>query len=129
MDVKVQKEVNDVTKGICIYTLIVSIILLIVTKSRMEMITGLIFGSIIAILNFRLLAISMEKAMNFSPNKAQIYTASRYLVRMFIITIVIFVSVKNQNIHVIGTVLGLISTQIVIFVRNLLISKTTRKGV
>ena len=36
---------------------------------------------------------------------------------------------KHPNINVIGTVLGLISTQIVIFVKNLLISKITRKGV
>ena len=35
----------------------------------------------------------------------------RYLVRMFIVAVVIFVSVKNPNINVIGTVLGLISTQ------------------
>ncbi len=129
MDIKVQQEVKEVTKGISIYAIIVAIILLIVTKSRIQMILGLIFGSIIAILNFRLLALTMEKVVDFSPGKAQAYTASRYLIRMFIVAVVVFVSVKNPNINVIGTVLGLISTQIVIFVKNLLISKITRKGV
>ena len=71
----------------------------------------------------------MEKAVELPPGKAQAYTASRYLVRMFIVAAVVFVSVKNPNINVIGTVLGLISTQIVIFIKKLLISKITRKGV
>ena len=128
MDLKVQKEVNEVTKGIAIYAIIASLILSIVTKETIPSILGVVFGSIIAILNFRLLALTMEKAVDL-PGKAQAYTASRYLVRMFIVAVVVFVSVKNPNINVIGTVLGLISTQIVIFVKKLLISKTTRKGV
>ena len=90
---------------------------------------GVAFGSIIAILNFRLLALTMEKAVELPPGKAQAYTAIRYLIRMFIVAAVVFVSVKNPNINVIGTILGLISTQIVIFIKKLLISKITRKEV
>lgn len=124
-----QKEVDEITKGIAIYAIIVSLILCILTRETIQSILGVGFGSIIAILNFRLLAITMEKAVNLPPGKAQAYTAVQYLIRMFIVAIVIFVSVKNPNINVIGTILGLISTQIVIFVKKLLISKTTRKGV
>ena len=118
MDLKVQKEVNEVTKGIAIYAIIASLILSIVTKETIPSILGVVFGSIIAILNFRLLALTMEKAVDLPPGKAQAYTASRYLVRMFIVAVVVFVSVKNPNINVIGTVLGLISTQNVIFGRK-----------
>lgn len=128
MDLKVQQQVDEVTKGIVVYAIITSLILSIVTKETIHSILGVVFGSVIAILNFRLLALTMEKSVDFSPGKAQAYTASRYLVRMFIVAVVVFVSVKNPNINVIGTILGLVSTQIVIFVRKLLISKTTRKG-
>ena len=48
---------------------------------------------------------------------------------VIIIGVVIFVSVKNPNINVLGTILGLVSTQIVIFVKKLIITKITRKGV
>mgnify|MGYP004445067975 FL=1 len=48
---------------------------------------------------------------------------------MFIVAAVVFVSVKNPNINVIGTVLGLISTQIVIFIKKLIISRISRKEV
>ena len=129
MNVKVQQEVNEVTKGIVIYAVIASLILSILTKETIQSILGVVFGSIIAILNFRLLALTMEKAVDLPPGKAQAYTASRYLVRLCIVAVVVFVSVNNPHINVIGTILGLISTQIVIFVKKLLISKFSRKGV
>lgn len=129
MDLKVQKEVNDITKGISIYAIIIIVMSFIFSKAPFPIILGIVFGSIIAILNFRLLALTMEKAVDLPPGKAQAYTASRYMVRMFIVAAVIFVSVKNPSIHVLGTILGLVSTQIVIFVKKLLMTKITRKGV
>lgn len=123
MDIKVQQEVNEVTKGICIYAIIIGVVSFIISKEPIPMLLGVVFGSVIAILNFRLLALTMEKAVEYSPGKAQAYSSMRYMVRMIIVAVVVFVSVKNPNINVIGTVLGLISTQIVIFVKKLVISK------
>lgn len=123
MDIKVQQEVNEVTKGICIYAIIIGVVSFIISKEPISMLLGVVFGSVIAILNFRLLALTMEKAVEYSPGKAQAYSSMRYMVRMVIVAVVVFVSVKNPNINVIGTVLGLISTQIVIFVKKLVISK------
>ena len=129
MDIKVQREVDEVTKGIIIYAIIISAISIFIPKETIHIILGVVFGSVIAILNFRLLALTMEKAVDMPPGKAQIYTTGRYFLRMFIIGVVIFVSVKNPNINVIGTILGLIGTKIVIFIKKLLVSKINRKGV
>lgn len=129
MDMKVQQEVTEVTKGIGIYAIIVGLLSFVISKEPIHVMLGVVFGSIIAILNFRLLALTMEKAVDYSPGKATAYTSSRYLIRMFIVAAVVFVSVKNPNINVIGTVLGLISTQIVIFIKKLIISRISRKEV
>lgn len=129
MDIKVQQEVKEITKGICIYAIIIGIISLVISKQPIQIILGIIFGSIIAILNFRLLAITLEKVADMPPGKAQAYSGIRYLIRMFIVAVVIFVSVKNPNVNVIGTILGLISTQIVIFIKKLIISRISRKEV
>ena len=129
MDIKVQQEVNEVTKGICIYAIVIGLASFLISKEPIHMILGVVFGSIIAILNFRLLAISMEKSVDLSPGKAQAYTGIRYMVRMFIVAAVVFISVKNPNINVIGTILGLISTQIVIYIKKLVISKVWGKEV
>lgn len=127
MDIKVQQEVKEVTKGIGIYAIVIGLASFFISKEPIHMILGVVFGSIIAILNFRLLAISMEKSVDLSPGKAQAYSGIRYMVRMFIVAAVVFISVKNPNINVIGTVLGLISTQIVIYIKKLIISKLWRK--
>ena len=127
MDIKVQQEVKEVTKGIGIYAIVIGLASFFISKEPIHMILGVVFGSIIAILNFRLLAIAMEKSVDLSPGKAQAYSGIRYMVRMFIVAAVVFISVKNPNINVIGTVLGLISTQIVIYIKKLIISKIWRK--
>lgn len=129
MDIKVQQEVNEVTKGICIYAVIIGLASFFISKEPIHIMLGVVFGSIIAILNFRLLAISMEKSVDLSPGKAQVHTGIRYLIRMFIVAVVVFISVKNPNVNVIGTILGLISTQIVIFIKKLIIARISRKEV
>lgn len=129
MDIKVQQEVKEITKGICIYTIIIGIISLIISKQPIQVILGVVFGSIIAILNFRLLAIAIEKSIDLSPGRAQVFTGIRYLIRMFIVVVVVLISVKNPNIHVIGTILGLVSTQVVIFIKKMIISRISRKEV
>lgn len=129
MDIKVQQEVKEITRGICIYAIIIGLASFIISKEPIRVMLGVVFGCIIAILNFRLLALTMEKAVDLPPGRAQAYSGIRYLVRMFIVAVVVFVSVKNPNINVIGTVLGLISTQIVIFIKKLIISRISRKEV
>ncbi|MDY5212351.1 ATP synthase subunit I [Intestinibacter sp.] len=129
MDVKVAKEVKAVTMGIPIFDAVVIVLLMMISKFSMPMLIGIIFGSVIAILNFRLLALSLEKAVDLPPGKAQAYTGVRYMIRLTITAAALIVSIKNPNLHIIGTAIGLISTQVVIFVKTLITSKFKRKEV
>lgn len=134
MDVKVAKEVKFVTMGVPIFDVVAIILLAIISSFgifsfAIPMIIGIIFGSVIAILNFRLLALTLEKAVNLPPGKAQAYTGVRYMIRLAITAAALIVSIKNPNLHIIGTAIGLISTQVVIFIKTLLASKFKRKEV
>ena len=129
MDVKVAKEVKAVTMGIPIFDAVVIVLLMMISKFSMPMLIGIIFGSVIAILNFRILALSLEKAVDLPPGKAQAYTGVRYMIRLTITAAALIVSIKNPNLHIIGTAIGLISTQVVIFVKTLITSKFKRKEV
>ena len=129
MDVKVAKEVKAVTMGIPIFDAVVIVLLMMISKFSMPMLIGIIFGSVIAILNFRLLALSLEKAVDLPPGKAQAYTGVRYMIRLTITAAALIVSIKNPNLHIIGSAIGLISTQVVIFVKTLITSKFKRKEV
>ena len=67
MDVKVAKEVKAVTAGVPIFDVVAVILLMVISQFSIPMLMGIIFGSIIAVLNFRLLALTLEKAVNLPP--------------------------------------------------------------
>lgn len=78
-------------------------------------------------LNFRLLAISLQKSVTYPPTKAQIYSTSRYIIRMTIVGVVLFVSAKSPHISVIGTTIGLLSTKFSILGKRVVVDKLKRK--
>lgn len=127
MDIKLQKEVSSVTKDVIVFDLIVLAILLVTSAFNKSMLLGLLFGTIIAVLNFRLLALTIEKSVSMPQSKAQVYSASRYILRMTIVGVVLLVSAKAPHIDIIGVAIGLVSPKFVILARKLLIDKLKRK--
>ena len=127
MDIKLQGEVNNVTKDVIVFDLIVLAILLVTSTFNKSMLLGLLFGTIIAVLNFKLLALTIEKSVSMPQSKAQVYTASRYILRMTIVGVVLLTSAKVPHINIIGVAIGLVSPKFVILARKLLIDKLKRK--
>ena len=85
MDVKVAKEVKAVSMGVPIFDAVAVLLLIAISQFSIPMLIGIIFGSVVAVLNFRLLALTLEKAVNLPPGKAQAYTGVRYMIRLIII--------------------------------------------
>ncbi|GAA3655763.1 ATP synthase subunit I [Asaccharospora irregularis] len=127
MDAKLVKQIRYVNKGVLIFDIIVVILLQLTSNLNKPMLLGLIFGSLIALLNFRLLAIALEKTVNLPVRKAQIYSSSRYLIRMTIIFIVLMVSATASHLNLLGTVIGLLGPKFVILSKTVLIDKLKRK--
>ena len=127
MDIKLQEEVSSVTKDVIVFDLIVLAILLVTSAFNKSMLLGLLFGTIIAVLNFRLLALTIEKSVSMPQSKAQVYSASRYILRMTIVGVVLLVSAKAPHLNIIGVAIGLVSPKFVILARKLLIDKLKRK--
>ena len=127
MDIKLQEEVSSVTKDVIVFDLIVLAILLVTSAFNKSMLLGLLFGTIIAVLNFKLLALTIEKSVSMPQSKAQVYSASRYILRMIIVGVVLLVSAKAPHINIIGVAIGLVSPKFVILARKLLIDKLKRK--
>lgn len=129
MDTNLRNEIKYITKGVIVFDIIVMAILLITSNFTKAMLLGLVFGTIIAGLNFRLLAISISKAVNMPASKAQIYSSAQYMLRMFIVFIVLLVSAKAPYLEILTVALGLLSTKFVILSRKILIDKLKRKEV
>lgn len=92
-------------------------------KNPRPMVYGLVFGTIINMLNFRLLALTLEKSVTMPPSKAQVYVGSRYFVRYIIKGIVLFIGIKADYLNVIGVIIGLVVIKILIITMNLFNNK------
>lgn len=103
-----------VAKGVLLINLIIAIISIFAFDTWLPFIRGLAFGTFIGILNFRLLALTIEKSVQLPPNKAQMYAGSRYIIRYLITAVVLIVSLKADYINVIGTIIGLVSIKAVV---------------
>jgi ATP synthase I subunit len=110
---------KKIYKNIAIVTILVAILLAILLKDPRPFVYGLVFGTLISVLNFRALALTIEKAVHMSPERAQAYATSRYFLRFIINGLVIFISIKADYIHVVGTIIGMFTIKFVIFVTNL----------
>ena len=127
MDTNLRNETSWVIKGVIAFDFIVILLLLITSTFSKPMLLGLLFGSIIAILNFRLLAIAVNKMVTMPVSRAQIYYGSQYILRMTIIGIVLLVSVKAPHLNILGVAIGLLGPKFVILSKKLLIDKLKRK--
>ncbi|GAA0224542.1 ATP synthase subunit I [Metaclostridioides mangenotii] len=124
MDVKLLEKVREITKGIVIYDIVITVLSVVVSLFSKQLFLGLIFGSLIAILSFRLSAIKIDRTFGGgSSKKPQLLILSGFGTRMAIYAIVLVASARAPHLNVFGTALGLTSTQFVILTKNLFIDK------
>ncbi|OPJ55266.1 ATP synthase subunit I [Alkalithermobacter paradoxus] len=97
-------------------------------RFALDILYGLAFGSIFSLLNFRLLHITLRKAVLMSPEKAQIYVFTRYLIRMVLTGVVLFISIKGEYINLLAAIIGLLMPKISILIINLFGINKISKG-
>ena len=127
MDIKLQEEIVKINKGVFIYDIVAIIGFIVTGHFNVSMILGLVLGTMVALMNFTMLAKTIEKSVDMSPEGAKLYASTQYFVRMIIIALVLFVTVKSQRLHLIGVLLGLVGPKVVILSRNILFNKIKRK--
>ncbi len=80
---------------------------------------GLTFGTIMALLNFFLLASTLEKSMHMEPQKARFYVTFQYFIRYGVFFLVIIIAMMRADMHYAWAVAGLLIPKAVILVGNL----------
>lgn len=111
---KDDRLVPQVVKRVIIFTLIVIGILFFTVKNPKPYVLGLIFGSLISILSFRLMELSTKKAVNMAPNKAYNYAIGQYFIRYSIYFVVLVIAALADYLNIFTVLLGLIMVKIVI---------------
>lgn len=126
-------ETRDIRLKVNKYTVILACISIIVSvfafENYLSIVYGIIFGTLIAMLNFTLLAKTLEKAVHLPAEKAKAYATSRYFIRFLIYGMVVYISVVANYIHVLGTVFGILSVKMIIFFIYLLNDKALYKHI
>lgn len=114
------EEVNFTYKGIAKKTLIlaapIAMIILIFSADKGAALRGLVFGTLFSLLSLRLLTITLNRAVQLTPERARLFVASRYFIRYILTFIILYIAVKVDNINMITTIIGLFLTKIVILI-------------
>lgn len=87
------------------------------------MFTGLTLGVLFSVLSFRLLSLTLERAVRMEPRRAAAYAASRYVLRYVLTAGILYLSIVKDHINIIGTIIGLLLIKLVILVNNILDTK------
>jgi ATP synthase I subunit len=113
------KLVFKVAKRTIILVLLISGVSFFVFKEPKAIAMGLIFGTLISILNFKLLDNTITKAVRMPPNRATSYTVTHYFARYIIYFIVLLVAAKADYLNLIATIIGLFTVKFVILTSNI----------
>ncbi len=123
----------DLVLSIVKKTITILVILIIAAfiffEEPMTWFYGYIFGGAIGILNFMLLAKTMEKAVEMSPHKAQGYATVNYFIRFGITGVVIIIALKADYIKALAVIVGLVLIKLIILVTNLFSDKEYYKRI
>ncbi len=87
---------------------------------NMPLVIGLVFGALIAILNFVELSRTLQRAVHKKPADASAYTTFKYFIRFLIMAVVLYTAAVTDYIDLFGTILGLLSVKLVVYATHLL---------
>ncbi len=91
---------------------------------------GLTFGTVMAVLNFFLLAGTLERSMQMHPQKARVYVTSHYLLRYGLFFLILLTAMKRVDMDFLWAVAGLLIPKAVIYAGNFydLLRQRSRPG-
>jgi hypothetical protein len=117
---KLSETRNNVIKWTFVAGFVIIVVILIMIESqKFQLIAGVVFGTLIGILNFLELEKTLIKSAKMTPNKAQSYATKKYFLRYGITGVVLLISIKASYINIFGTVIGLLLLKFVIMFTNL----------
>jgi len=124
----VELVLSIVKKAITVLALLIIVSFIFLDKP-MTWTYGYIFGGLIGILNFILLARTMERAVEMPPHKAQGYATVNYFIRFIITGVVIIVALKADYINALAAIIGIVLIKLIILVTNLFSDKEYYKRI
>ena len=108
------RETIKIFKGIVVLDVIFIAIIYILGKFDIPMLQGILIGSVYALLNFRLIAVSLNRAVQMSPGRAQVFAGVSYLGRLALTAAIILAAIKVDYINAFGVIVPMFFPKIII---------------
>ncbi|MGO1368657.1 MAG: ATP synthase subunit I [Senegalia sp. (in: firmicutes)] len=103
-----------IVKRVIILTLMILGIILLAFPNPKDKLLGLVFGVIINLLNFRLMGLSLAKAMKMPQAQIMPYVVGSYMARYIIYGVVLTIAALADYLNFYTVVLGFFMVKIVI---------------
>ncbi len=110
------RETIKLFKGIIVLDILFIALLLIIGKLDSSMIQGILIGSVYAILNFRLLAVSIKRAVLMSPGRAQVFAGISYMGRLALTAAIILAAIRVDYINAFGVIIPMFFPKAIIVI-------------
>ena len=108
------RETIKIFKGILVLDVIFIAIIYILGKFDIPMLQGILIGSVYALLNFRLIAVSLNRAVQMSPGRAQVFVGVSYVGRLPLTAAIILAAIKVDYINAFGVIVPMFFPKIII---------------
>ena len=108
------KNIMTVTFALFIVLVIGSLFL----ENSKIYILGLLFGTALSVINFRLLKLTLERSVKLPANKINKYIVSRYILRYVIKAVALFTGFMYDGMNAIAVILGLLILNFSIYIIN-----------
>lgn len=123
----VNQLTKEISKYAILFNLVVFVLVWLVTGELKETAAGVFLGGSVAVLMFMELGRTLQKAVTMSSGGAQAFATMKYSLRFAVTAVVVLLALKAPYISDAGTILGLLSVKIVVWVKYLLEGKKTSK--
>lgn len=116
---QVDATIKQTIRNTVITNALILVIVTLMMDQPMPYALGILFGALFGVLAFVELAITLNKSVTMSPGKASQYVTLKYFMRFLLTATVLVVSILSPYVHIIGTIMGLLSIKLVIYITNL----------
>ncbi len=110
------RETIKLLKGIIVLDILFIVLLLVIQKLDMPMLQGILIGSVYALLNFRLIATSINRAVLMSPGRAQVFAGISYMGRLALTAAIIIAAIKVDYINAFGVIIPMFFPKVIIVI-------------
>ena len=124
---EVKKQIMQIAAGTLILGAAELLVYLLVGQFDLQAVFGATFGCAFTILNFILLALSVQKAVDKTPTGAKAYMSGTYTLRLLLTAAMIIAAVRLPQTDWIAAVIPLLFPRMIIMALNLAGSKKKSK--